>query len=1275
MFGGIGQAGPLGYSMLPSATGNTAGAQSLMGGMMSQGMATGAPMLGGMTGMLGMDPISLGMKAASMAWSRGGAGVLGAGMAGMATMTGVGVLGAGAAWAGEQMLSGAQQQMGLNRGLARNFNFMNAQGGQGFTSNQGFRIGEDVRAMTHSFGSGGEVATFSELSRLATNMGRMGMGQNVRTVKEFKDKFKQMVDSVKTIATELGTSLEEAQKMMASMKQVGVFKPGQAATMAKAMRQTALGGGLAMSEVSSMMNIGAQISQSVGGLGRAGATGGMKTIGQIGTALQMGALREEDVYNATGLSGAEGRQAFATDMMSKSADFLKSSRGRIFLASIAGRDGTLNEASAQEWMSGGVGVARTQQLVAQGGVRANQADFRRNEGRLRGAALERFGGTLQSMAYSQWLSGKGMDVNDMDDRAMLAFQRFSGLGRDKADSALKLVSKLPEITRRQSVTESSMGMSDLRARRAKTTGIEGMKRKLEQVREGVQGTLQQWGADLLESGTDELSSFFNKTMGLYEQQTDEAVTSFVTAMRSGGAMSSQMQLRYNKMFGGGMGAGMPGAGAAAGGGRAEVTGAQKYASSLRRQMAAVSSARLTGQDQKYMTSGTNRDDFRGWMTNKGSMMEGEDRIAGLQSYLKQRAASGSREDIMAYEQFRSAGTMEKAAMTTRMEQGAGIGEEVGVGAGLKEQSDKAMMRALGGGSYATVSDAQKAMGRNLIGDKGKWYGDVAGAVAMAVAVIPIGVMAMGEALANDPWITPGGRNTSAVSEGILSGIGDTFDDWVSGSGKEYKQAAALIQDEGFRSNVAALASGKGVNFEAAQDRLMRLRKRKQSGDLGEGTTDATELSLLNRSQAVGIADKHLAATGVKDISQLDDAQRERLLSKIKDATGEDMSLADVQNFKKIAGASMDEVSAKAAQQALQEIDSANTFERSRYEKMGVAQYKKVREATLFTPHSTAGQALKRQMEEAAASAGATTDVEKEEFFSGYKVDGETLGGMSPEKLEKLGIKRGSKDVFSGMELTAEARKKLKKSMAAVGGDKSVKAGEEAARLALAVTSVDFSKGDAKEKVKEYFDATKARDKHFAGMNIGQKRAFAQSMAGTEAGEAMAVSLSQHERFASLQKGQARKGLTGEAASYGAAAGMLGLDLTKNEAMALTGKGAGAAAEQVEAMLRKAGISDKILKTDEGKKFQDDVKKAMELSREGKTGEAAGLLGAARAGAPEEIAKALEDAETKRAARAGDPSAKIVDAINSLPGKIAGLINKGSGGDSDTPGAPPWQGPI
>jgi hypothetical protein len=221
--------------------------------------------------------------------------------------------------------------------------------------------------------------------------------------------------------------------------------------------------GLALSEVTAMGSIGAQISRSVGGLGRQGVFAGMNTIGQIGTATQMGVLGEDDIYNATGLVGAEGRQALATSSLSHAANFLRAGKGRRMLASLAGADGSLNEGAVQQLLSGGMSISETMRNSNQNLSKIGRANFIRNEGRLRGSALERLGGFLPAMQLREWGESKGIDINEMDDRSMLFAQRQLGMGRDEMDVAIRMAQRMPEILSQMSPDAPSKPITFRRA--------------------------------------------------------------------------------------------------------------------------------------------------------------------------------------------------------------------------------------------------------------------------------------------------------------------------------------------------------------------------------------------------------------------------------------------------------------------------------------------------------------------------------------------------------------------------------------------------------------------------------------------------------------------------------------------------------------------------------------------------------------------------------------------------------------------------------------------
>jgi hypothetical protein len=513
-------------------------AESLTGGAINRMGAIGGPLAMGAASIAGLDPISIGLRA-GMGASRMGLGFMGAGTVGLGAAGLAGGTFMAAGYAANQMFTGAQQQQQFNSSMNSTFRFANQYGGYGFGRSGLGDIGSQMRQMTTEQGPMGQMVGFEELGRLASNMGRMGMAQGIRDAKEFSTKFREMVKSVKEIAESMGTNLEEAQRMMSEMRGSGVFGASNAGRAAQRIRAAAVGGGLATSEVTGMMSVGSQISRMVGGRGRAGAMGGIETISSIGAAQRMGIISEEDIYNVTGLTGAEGRRAMATRQMEQSAQFFQTSNGRRMLASIAGRNGTLDAGSVEELMSGGVSTDRTMQMANRNLGKIGRANFIRNEGKLRGAALEQLGGLAPMLQMKQWLEEKGVNVNEDADRAMIFMQRQLGMGNDEAEMMLRQVRELPQIMRqRQAASQDDAYMHRLEERRS-NTGIEGIKKKFEGARSEVQAALQQAGASFYEATSDYVESFINRVTGTYVKETRKDLSGSLRTALGGGAFGQQ----------------------------------------------------------------------------------------------------------------------------------------------------------------------------------------------------------------------------------------------------------------------------------------------------------------------------------------------------------------------------------------------------------------------------------------------------------------------------------------------------------------------------------------------------------------------------------------------------------------------------------------------------------------------------------------------------------------------------------------------------------------
>ena len=513
------------YAQQISPYDNAEQAQAITGNLINRTAGFAAPLVKFGGGLLGMDsPLSgaltwggIGAMAGGLAGPGGSA--IGAGVgAGVGAM--IGTTGYAAGFVYNNAMAGMQQQQQLNQTMRQNFGFMRGGGsGYGFSGSDMSVIGSQMRGMSHQVGQGGEMHSFGELTQLAGNMGRMGFAQNVTDVKQFTTKFRQMVDTLKTVSRELGTSLQEAQDMVVGMRQSGIFTKSDQVRMAHQIRSNSLAG-VSMEASVSMMNYGSQVARSIGGLGNSGAFAGMRTIQQVGAAMKVGALSEEDIYNATGLRGEEGTQAYAQNQLSTSARFLKSGRGRWLTASMAGRNGKLDEASAEAFASGGFDVGDTRNRAYGNLSKVGRAGFIRNEGRLQSEMLNRFGGNLNVMALTGWAGSRGIDISAMGDRDMLFAQRQLGMGRDELEGAVKQANAMGDIgsyMRRQSAQDDYM--KDISISR-KNQGLEGVKNRFNQLREHAQGKVAGTAQDALNSLTSSIERRLNRIFGSYESSLD-----------------------------------------------------------------------------------------------------------------------------------------------------------------------------------------------------------------------------------------------------------------------------------------------------------------------------------------------------------------------------------------------------------------------------------------------------------------------------------------------------------------------------------------------------------------------------------------------------------------------------------------------------------------------------------------------------------------------------------------------------------------------------------
>jgi hypothetical protein len=859
---------------------NGGGGDAMMGGAMNRASSIGGPMLSGAMGLMGLDPMSLGLRAGMSAFGAG-AGLGGAAMAGGAVALPLMAAGAAINYGAQQMYAGAGQQMDLNQTLRGSYNFRNQHGGAGFNRGDMTQVGGMMRGMVEQFGPGGEITSMGELTQLAGKMSTMGLAQGVRDVQEFSRRFKDMVGTLKTMAKDLGTTLEGAMEFAAAAKQSGVFGMAHVGRFTGAVRSASVAGGIAMSEVTGAASIGSQISRSVGGLGSQGAMAGIRTIGQIGTAQQMGVLSEEDIYNATGLTGAEGRQAFASSQMQRAGSWLQSGRGRRMLASVAGKNGTLDESAVQQIMTGGMGIAETMasdrsHTTGAGGI--GRANFIRNEGRLRGAAMARFGAFLPAMQLQEWAGSKGINIQEMDDRSMLFAQRQLGMGRDELDAAVKMANNMPNIMREMQQSDRQDNYFQGLAQQRKMQGVSGVKQRYEQAREIVNNKLQKVGQDVFNSGSEAIDSFLNSLFGSYVETYGSDINDLQRQLMMGGGTSARAGRQLglgaqnrSRFAGAGAGFGLSGtaggdfasqmrrgvsgnfeesvvsgfnkqnnqfnfgAAGALGGGLAWVLAGESGVSQMKRAGFDLSGMSSTQMQAKLSSISNSRLAY----SNSGAMElsaetrakvrsayvfgvggAGDDRVVAIQSALEQA------DPELAAKLRRAKTPQEKAALIGQIERGAGIGEGSSLSGNYNTPGGIPGVTSPGG--FGSVSEENKAWAQAM----GVQSTASPGERAIARSLRGYASGGAGALLGPAAFLKIGGKS-------LATRAGDMAAELVgkaTGSWQTEQDAGEFYKGSGFREMAIGLTSSDPAERARAREAIQQ-----QATDVGEKGKNFNEL--------------------------------------------------------------------------------------------------------------------------------------------------------------------------------------------------------------------------------------------------------------------------------------------------------------------------------------------------------------------------------------------------------------------------------------------------
>lgn len=486
------------YSAPGSYVGQAFGEQlagTAMGGFASGMQGAGA--LAGMAGMAGAGMSALGV---------GGVAAGGLAMAGSMPIT-MGL--AAGAYGAQQMYGGFQQRQQVNSVLRQRFGGMmgvgSGRGGMGFSTGEMGDISSMMRDM-----SGDDMFTgFDELTRVMDKTAQMGMYRGVQSAKQFREKFKQTVASLKEVAQTMHTSLEEATQFMGQQRQMGFFSGAEINQNLMKTKMTAGATGLSVGQLNEAGMQGTQMGRAMGMLGKHGAQAMQETTANLAMGMRTGAISTELIAEATGgLTGAEGAQAAAGRMMQINQKWLRRGVGRVELAALWDPEGGgINQERLAQVRSGAMSFQEMRRLgrqtIAKTGGRRSQ--FFLDEERLRGQAMAEGGGDLMLGALKSHLGKRGVGMDSPIAQRWL--QRQTGMSRSEADLWLEQAREMPRTMEQRRVQGRVQMENEARTRNREGRGVSGARRKWSNWWENnVENRFRQIGDDLTTSFSETVES-------------------------------------------------------------------------------------------------------------------------------------------------------------------------------------------------------------------------------------------------------------------------------------------------------------------------------------------------------------------------------------------------------------------------------------------------------------------------------------------------------------------------------------------------------------------------------------------------------------------------------------------------------------------------------------------------------------------------------------------------------------------------------------------------
>lgn len=446
-------------SFLPGAAGRAFSMMDPTYAGMS-GFARGAGLLSGVGPGSGLFGTAEGMLANAGRIASGGfgniarAGIAGIG-AGMASFLPAYAATQAVAYGAGQMLEGAQHTSHVQDFLQRQVRFTNpaSRSGFGFSRSESADIASSIRDLA----SKDTLTTTKELTSIMEQGVQGGLFKAVQDAQAFKQKFKELKDTLRVVATAMNTTLSGAMPFLAEARKMGFWTPGDVMAAASLTRGAATQTGLSVADTQAAMGTGAAMARSVGAQGMHGALGMQRTLSLIGGGLRSGVISERTLQDATGLQGPEAARAFGETMQAGATRFASSRTGRWLLAAMANKDFTgFDKDKLAGFMSGHMRVGDIQRMASQNtSGRGNAAAFLMGEEDLRGELLSQ--GPMAQTAFIRGALGDKLHGTSSMDKYVTRrmIQRFLGVNAKTADIFADLARKQPQIIRENAERELS----------------------------------------------------------------------------------------------------------------------------------------------------------------------------------------------------------------------------------------------------------------------------------------------------------------------------------------------------------------------------------------------------------------------------------------------------------------------------------------------------------------------------------------------------------------------------------------------------------------------------------------------------------------------------------------------------------------------------------------------------------------------------------------------------------------------------------------------------